>query len=123
MPRLGLPPLVFEGKMPYGYLWRLLRRPGNYGLVLVTREVFGWIFTKIEHDRLLATRGALLQQTHFRGTNRSDIPTPAQLKSEAKKVKAQKMLGTTEFEPRARNMGITDNALVAQKADGYMLPN
>ena len=50
-----------------------------------------------------------------RGANGFDIVTPAQRKREAKKVKAQKMLKTAEFKQRARNMGIAEEGLVAQK--------
>jgi len=49
-------PLVFEGKMPYGYLWRHLKRPGIYGRT--GDEKVAWLdLQKYEYDRLLATRG------------------------------------------------------------------
>ncbi|PUU83366.1 hypothetical protein B9Z19DRAFT_1144587 [Tuber borchii] len=105
-PNLGLPTLecpvfgcslVFSGKMPYGYLWRHLKHPGIRGRT--GDEKNAWLdLHRIEHDRLLATR-----------------ITPAQRKRDARKVKAQKMLRTAEFERRARSMGIAEEGLVAQK--------
>ena len=48
--------LVFNGKMPYGYLWRHLKRPGVRGRT--GDEKAAWLnLHKIEHEKLLATRG------------------------------------------------------------------
>lgn len=41
--------------------------------------------------------------------------TPTQRRREANRAKAQKRLRTAGLEQRARNMGITEEALVAQK--------
>jgi len=50
--------LVFNGKMPYGYLWRHLKRPGVRGRT--GDEKVAWLnLHKIEHGRLLATRGTI----------------------------------------------------------------
>ncbi|KAG0640972.1 hypothetical protein HOY80DRAFT_1040512 [Tuber brumale] len=89
--------LVFGGEAPDGYLWRHLRRPGIHGRT--GDEKSAWLHLhKIEHDRHLATR-----------------VTPARRKREVNRLKAQKILRTAEFELRARNMGITEKALVDQK--------
>ncbi|PUU83371.1 hypothetical protein B9Z19DRAFT_1119451 [Tuber borchii] len=89
--------LVFKGDIAHGYLWRHLKRPGIHGRT--GDEKIIWLnLHKTEHDRLLATR-----------------ITPAQRKHEARKAKARKMLRTVEFELRARNMGVTEKALIAQK--------
>ncbi|KAG0135492.1 hypothetical protein HOY82DRAFT_536668 [Tuber indicum] len=89
--------LVFEGESPDGYLWRHLRRPGIHGRTGDEKAI--WLqLHKIEHGRLLATR-----------------VTPAQRKREAKAMRAQKMLRIAKFEQRARNMRITERAMVAQK--------
>ena len=44
-----------------------------------------------------------------------NIVTPTQRRREANRAKAQKRLRTTGLEQRARNMGITEEALVAEK--------
>ncbi|PUU83356.1 hypothetical protein B9Z19DRAFT_1061048 [Tuber borchii] len=88
---------VFKGKFPYGYLWRHLGRPGAHGLTGDERTAWENLH-KIEHDRLLVTR-----------------ITPAQRRREANRAKVRKRLRTAEFEQRAKNMGITEEALVAQK--------
>ncbi|KAG0633640.1 hypothetical protein HOY80DRAFT_1104095 [Tuber brumale] len=89
--------LVFRGEMPDGYLWRHLNNPGIYWRTGSEKDA--WLHLhKIERDRLLATR-----------------ITPAQRKREASRIKAQKILRTVAFELRARDMGITEKALVDEK--------
>ncbi|PWW73248.1 hypothetical protein C7212DRAFT_346978 [Tuber magnatum] len=94
--------LAFDKKTPHGYLWRHLRNPGVYRRT--GEEKAAWLHLhKIEFDRLAAT----------------DI-TPAQRKREAnrmraRKVREQKALKAARFELRARNMGIREKELAAQK--------
>ncbi|PUU83361.1 hypothetical protein B9Z19DRAFT_1119431 [Tuber borchii] len=89
--------MVFKGEIAHEYLWRHLKRPGIHRRA--GDEKTAWLnLHKIEHDRLLATR-----------------LTRAQRRRETNKVKAQKMLRTAELEQRAKSMGITEKALVAQK--------
>ncbi|CUS14192.1 unnamed protein product [Tuber aestivum] len=91
-------PLVFKGEMGDGYLWRHLKRPGIHGRT--GDEKAAWLnLHKIEHDRLVATR-----------------ITRAQRRSQANKNKAKaQMSRAAELELRARNMGITEETLIAQK--------
>ncbi|PUU83364.1 hypothetical protein B9Z19DRAFT_1119436 [Tuber borchii] len=89
--------LVFKGEMPHGYLWRHLKRPGAHGRTGEEKAIWENLH-KIEHNRLLAIR-----------------VTPAQRRREANKARSRKMLRSAGFEQRARNMGITEKALVAQK--------
>ena len=51
--------VVFKGKIPHGYLWRHLKRPGVHGLA--SDEKLAWKnLHKIHHDRLLITRSITL---------------------------------------------------------------
>ncbi|PWW73247.1 hypothetical protein C7212DRAFT_346977 [Tuber magnatum] len=93
--------LVFDGKTPYGYLWRHLRRPGTYRRTGEERDA--WLHLhKIEHDRLIAAG-----------------ITPAQRKREANRVGVKKAREQKKriagFQLRARKKGITEEALVSQK--------
>ncbi|PUU81129.1 hypothetical protein B9Z19DRAFT_1191398 [Tuber borchii] len=88
---------VFQKKAPHGYLWRHLKRPRADGRTGDEKDACENLH-RIEHDRLLSTR-----------------LNPAERKREAREVKVEKRLRTTEFELRARSMGITEDALVAQK--------
>ncbi|KAG0644643.1 hypothetical protein HOY80DRAFT_1110386 [Tuber brumale] len=90
-------PLVFKGEKPHGYLKRHLKRPGVYMRTGDLRAT--WIsLHKIEHDRLVAA-GIV----------------PAEREPEENSVRTQKVARLDEFELRARSMGITRKALVAQK--------
>ncbi|PUU72545.1 hypothetical protein B9Z19DRAFT_1137296 [Tuber borchii] len=83
--------------MAPGYLWRHLKRPGVCGRI--GDEKAAWRnLHRIEHDRLLPTR-----------------ITRAERRREANKAKTQKKLRASKFELRARNMGITEKSLIAQK--------
>ncbi|KAG0129178.1 hypothetical protein HOY82DRAFT_611035 [Tuber indicum] len=90
-------PLVFKGQMSQGYLWRHLKRPG-----ICRRtgdEKAAWLHLhKTEYDQLIATR-----------------IKPAQRKREANRVRARKVSRATMFERRAKNLGVTEERLVAQK--------
>ncbi|KAG0633641.1 hypothetical protein HOY80DRAFT_603555 [Tuber brumale] len=89
--------LVFKGEMPDGYRWRHLNNPGIRGRTGGEKDA--WLHLhKIERDRLLEKR-----------------VTPAQRKRQANRIKAQKMSRAVEFELRARDMGITERALVDEK--------
>ena len=101
--------------MPHGYLWRHLKRPGAHGRTGEEKATWENLH-KIEHDRLLATRGMTpLSANSLQSTNEFNIVTPAQRRREANKARSRKMLRTAGFEQRARNMGIMEKALVAQK--------
>ncbi|KAG0129180.1 hypothetical protein HOY82DRAFT_652508 [Tuber indicum] len=90
-------PLAFKGEMPHGYLWRHLKRPGIHGRTGDEKDT--WLqLHKVEHDRLVATR-----------------ITPAQRKREANRARVLKASRAARFELRARNMGITEEGLLAQK--------
>ena len=54
-------------------------------------------------------------QAHFLGTYKFGIVTPAQRKREANQAKARARLRTAKFRQRAKNMGITEDALISQK--------
>lgn len=101
--------------MPHGYLWRHLGRPGVYGLSI--DEKVAWEnLHKIEHDRLLATRSINpFPQTTPLGNNDFNVVTPTQRRREMNRAKVQKRLRTAGFERRVRNMGITEEVLVAEK--------
>ena len=51
--------LVFKGETPHGYLWRHLRHPGVRGRTGDQKAAWENLH-KIQHDRLLATRGTTL---------------------------------------------------------------
>ena len=108
--------LVFKGEIAHGYLWRHLKRPGVSGRT--GSEKTAWLnLHKTEHDRLLATRSitSLSLNPSLKRYWRIQLVTPAQRKRDARKAKAQKLLRTAEFELRARNMGIIEKSLIAQK--------
>ncbi|KAG0639276.1 hypothetical protein HOY80DRAFT_1022630 [Tuber brumale] len=95
-PVLGCP-LLFRGEKPHGYLKRHLKRPGVYKRTGDQRVT--WIHLhNIEHDHLVAAG-----------------ISPAEHEPEAGGVGTQKVARLDEFELRARNMGITEKALVTQK--------
>ncbi|PWW73245.1 hypothetical protein C7212DRAFT_346973 [Tuber magnatum] len=89
--------LVFKGESAYGYLWRHIRRPGIYRRTGGEKDARLRLH-KVEHDLLVATG-----------------ITPVQRKREKNRVRAQKVSRAAGFELRARDMGVTEKVLVAQK--------
>lgn len=55
--------LVFKGNMPYGYLWRHLKRPGVHQRTEEEKAAWENLY-KIEHEPLLATRRIALLSTN-----------------------------------------------------------
>ncbi|KAG0641789.1 hypothetical protein HOY80DRAFT_1038320 [Tuber brumale] len=89
--------LAFKGEMSHGYLWRHLKRPGIYRRT--GDEKAAWMkLHKIEHDQLVAAG-----------------ITPAHRKRETNRVRAQKVSRSARFALRARDMGVTEESLVAEK--------
>ncbi|KAG0641797.1 hypothetical protein HOY80DRAFT_1134987 [Tuber brumale] len=109
--------LDFNGETSHGYLWRHLKRPGIYRRT--GEEKSDWLrLHKIDHNRFIAT-GSITPSppTHKtpQGCNNKSIVTPAQRKRESNRMRARKVSRAARFKSRARNMGITEESLVAQK--------
>lgn len=79
------------------------------------RKLPGKIFTRSSMIASWLHAVCPFPQTHLQDTNEFNIVTPAQRRREAKKARSRKMLRAAGFEQRARNMGITEKSLVAQK--------
>ncbi|KAG0129179.1 hypothetical protein HOY82DRAFT_611037 [Tuber indicum] len=89
--------LIFKGEMSHGYLLRHLKQPGIKSGAGDENDT--WLqLHKIEYDQLVAAG-----------------ITPAQSERDANMMGAPKASRAARFESLARNMGITDESLVAQK--------
>lgn len=114
---------VFAGRTPQRYLSRHLKYPGIWGRT--GEDKVAWLnLHKIEHHRLIGTRGIspLFYRLDLRGS--SDRASPANMlgaaksakpKLKAKKLAQQRTSRAAAFMMRAKEMGITDAALIADK--------
>ncbi|KAG0129184.1 hypothetical protein HOY82DRAFT_611047 [Tuber indicum] len=88
-------PLAFKGEMSHGYLWRHLGNPATHGRT--GGEKGTWLqLHRTERDQLVAAG-----------------ITPEHRRREAKRTRARKV----RFKSRAKNMGITEEGLVARKIE------
>ncbi|PUU74413.1 hypothetical protein B9Z19DRAFT_1196254 [Tuber borchii] len=108
--------LILKGEMPHRYLKRHLKHPGLHGRTGDEREI--WLnLHKMEYERLLAALGS----TPSHSTSLEEVLEVDQANYVAidklveDSAEEERKSRASEFELRAKNMGITEAKFVAQK--------